>query len=522
PFLGPLHVSLNTRESTIKLYHPFFNLLYKKILRKQNLSLTPPPWMHAPQSITRPIKSTGHKFFVLNEIMKIGTLPTGYHTKSPPKDCDINIEIDQLQLYGKVLICGHGYHNECFQKMSFKCHYCLDYLVDGINVLSSSYNDRLETVCKYCSEKNGGAQAAALIPGCYTTNKAILCRSHLSNCINFKNAFNNDEISEILSRPNKPKRQKNITNDTSTASSIIQKQPLISGYLRRPMSQKDIPYLENLILRMCVSNGLPFSFIENEDTKAFFNFLAPGIELPTRKKLAAKFNPDRVNVTRTNGIPNIPVDRRTTRNNKRRLPDDIVDSINDPHNKVLAMSQIRKDLFVNENHETNDDDFLENNNESVNSNSDENVNQWNIIVAHWRDEASQENQLENHSDESLLEEDLDNDFLVGVNNIHPADNVNLKWELSYICDQLTQYQQEKKLTRKDAEFYDIVFSDQLDKNTISKRLEDIREENNDDETEKKEEIKLFLNELVNHDIDKTKENLKHQNDIMFHLKRSLQ
>ncbi|CAJ0920577.1 9493_t:CDS:2 [Entrophospora sp. SA101] len=349
------------------------------------------------------------------------------------------------------------------------------------------------------------------------------------------------------------------------------------------------------------------------------------------KFLAAKFNPDRVNVTRTNGIPNIPVDRRTTRNNKRRLPDDIVDSINDPvfwsklfslqnllyplccflnqlqkdaarlyevvhcfaytlhifsmhhdldfsekmvsriekrwkgweqpilllsiilhpsyklskfrptinnlswthvgqwlkyyyhafcgkpatsilaelidyrrgndpydydsflqfkgnvlnfwestigvgpelakvaihihavcvnsasverlwssmgyfiligetdyqyHNKVLAMSQIRsdilyqQDLFVNENHETNDDDFLENNNESVNSNSDENVNQWNIIVAHWRDEASQENQLENHSDESLLEEDLDNDFLVGVNNIHPADNVNLKWELS--------------------------------------------------------------------------------------------
>src|SRR6185369_14084451 len=91
---------------------------------------------------------------------------------------------------------------------------------------------------------------------------------------------------------------------------------------------------------------------------------------------------------------------------------------------------IEEDLFVNENHETNDD-FLENDNEPVNSNSDENVNQWNIIVAHWRDEASQEDQLENHSDESLLE-DLDNDFLVGVNNIHPADNVNLKWELSCI------------------------------------------------------------------------------------------
>ena len=65
-----------------------------------------------------------------------------------------------------------------------------------------------------------------------------------------------------------------------------------------------------------------------------------------------------------------------------------------------------EDLFVNENHETNDDDFLENDNESVNSNSDKNVNQWNIIVAHWRDEANQENQLENHSDESLLKEYL--------------------------------------------------------------------------------------------------------------------
>ncbi|CAJ0870229.1 16490_t:CDS:2 [Entrophospora sp. SA101] len=79
-----------------------------------------------------------------------------------------------------------------------------------------------------------------------------------------------------------------------------------------------------------------------------------------------------------------------------------------------------------------DEEDLFNDNESVNSNSDKNVNQWNIIVAHWRDEANQENQLENHSDEGLLEEDLDNDFLVGVNNIHPADNVNLKWELSCI------------------------------------------------------------------------------------------
>jgi hypothetical protein len=99
------------------------------------------------------IKSTGYKFLVLDEVMKIGTLPTGYHTKNPPnsnifcdaEDCNINIEIDQLHLYGKVLICGHGYHNECFQKMGFKCHHCLDYFMGGIDLLSSSYNDRLES-----------------------------------------------------------------------------------------------------------------------------------------------------------------------------------------------------------------------------------------------------------------------------------------------------------------------------------------------------------------------------------------
>ena len=77
-------------------------------------------------------------------------------------------------------------------------------------------------VCKYCSEKNGGAQAAALIPGCYTTNKAILCRSHLSNCINFKNAYNDDEISEILSRPVAEEKRK-LKNNNNAGNNILLK-----------------------------------------------------------------------------------------------------------------------------------------------------------------------------------------------------------------------------------------------------------------------------------------------------------
>src|ERR1043166_3740410 len=57
-----------------------------------------------------------------------------------------------------------------------------------------------KAVCVFCSSKNGGVQAAALIPGCFTTNKAILCRSHLKNCTNFKDAYTSEEVEEILSR----------------------------------------------------------------------------------------------------------------------------------------------------------------------------------------------------------------------------------------------------------------------------------------------------------------------------------
>lgn len=37
PLLGPLHVSLNTRETTIKMYYQFFNIFYKEVFKKKNL-----------------------------------------------------------------------------------------------------------------------------------------------------------------------------------------------------------------------------------------------------------------------------------------------------------------------------------------------------------------------------------------------------------------------------------------------------------------------------------------------------
>jgi len=54
------------------------------------------------------------------------------------------------------------------------------------------------------------------------------------------------------------------------------------------MSTNDVPRFEQLYIRMLVSNGLPFSFVENKETKALFEFIAPGLILPNRKAIGGR------------------------------------------------------------------------------------------------------------------------------------------------------------------------------------------------------------------------------------------
>ena len=56
--------------------------------------------------------------------------------------------------------------------------------------------------------------------------------------------------------------------------SVITTQPLITNYISRPLTKRDKPYFETLLLRMQVSNGLPFTFFENQETKDVFAFIA--------------------------------------------------------------------------------------------------------------------------------------------------------------------------------------------------------------------------------------------------------
>jgi hypothetical protein len=97
------------------------------------------------------------------------------------------------------------------------------------------------------------------------------------------------------------------------------------------------------------------------------------------------------------------------------------------------LQNIEEDLFASEDQrEGTNDNSLVNEGELIDSDPEENVNHWDSIIAHWKEEVNQESQFGNSNDESLLSEDLDNDFLVGAYSIHPADNSNFKWELSSI------------------------------------------------------------------------------------------
>ena len=75
-----------------------------------------------------------------------GALPLGYHSiksSQPNRFCDA-MECTNSQINGRVMPCGHAYHDECWIKLNFSCTYCHYYLSNSIDELTKSYNKRLE------------------------------------------------------------------------------------------------------------------------------------------------------------------------------------------------------------------------------------------------------------------------------------------------------------------------------------------------------------------------------------------
>lgn len=71
-------------------------------------------------------------------------MPTGYHTGHPPKPnvcdiCDVNLDSNS-----KVLICGHGYHQICYNNLRNRCNHCEQYYKRGVFDNVKSFLDRLQ------------------------------------------------------------------------------------------------------------------------------------------------------------------------------------------------------------------------------------------------------------------------------------------------------------------------------------------------------------------------------------------
>ncbi|RHZ76961.1 hypothetical protein Glove_187g6 [Diversispora epigaea] len=93
------------------------------------------------------IKKPYYYFPPLSKRFPFGAIPLGYHSSHLPnqnKFCDYENCDFIFNTNGIVLICGHAYHEECFDRIGLKCQYCFDYLSASIDELTHSFNERLK------------------------------------------------------------------------------------------------------------------------------------------------------------------------------------------------------------------------------------------------------------------------------------------------------------------------------------------------------------------------------------------
>ena len=60
----------------------------------------------------------------------------------------------------------------------------------------------------------------------------------------------------------------------------------MNDYIGRKLYPNEMNTFYKLLLRMTVSNGWAFQWVENQEIIEFFNFISPLLQLPNRKTLA--------------------------------------------------------------------------------------------------------------------------------------------------------------------------------------------------------------------------------------------
>ena len=153
------------------------------------------------------------------------------------------------------------------------------------------------------------------------TNTKKECARHFRGCSSFATKYTSEQISELLdkaekvgAKSNKPakKRSRIILDDlssdedsdsnseTETETNInpspehenetdpIQNENVLDNYIFRPLTSSQESKLEEFLLEVTISCGLPFQWIENDAVKRFFHWLNPMITLPSRKVLGGR------------------------------------------------------------------------------------------------------------------------------------------------------------------------------------------------------------------------------------------
>jgi len=129
PYKEPVLEELTNRTSIFLLDH--FHLIYLNLEKNKN-------------RIRKNKKFNTYKLEALNTTVDLRSLPTGYHTSSPPmpSSCD-KCKQDLGCLNVSVLICGHGYHHECYQSLENRCKHCEEYYKKGVFQNVNSFLERL-------------------------------------------------------------------------------------------------------------------------------------------------------------------------------------------------------------------------------------------------------------------------------------------------------------------------------------------------------------------------------------------
>lgn len=125
PYTEPVLEELTIRTSIFLL--DYFRLIYLNLGKSEKIS-----------------RKT-YNLITLNKTVDLKLLPTGYHTSFPPSpnSCDHckNALEDSNNVY--ILICGHGYHTECYDILENRCKYCEDYYKKEIFENVDSFLKRL-------------------------------------------------------------------------------------------------------------------------------------------------------------------------------------------------------------------------------------------------------------------------------------------------------------------------------------------------------------------------------------------